>query len=274
MTVSVRRRGARHRDPGQELPRHSPRPGEVLRAHPVTSTSSTGTSASPARSACPTSSRTACTRWRRRASSSPNGPATPARSLEFGVRFSGMVPVPDDDEGATIEVSGKVTREARGQQGSRRHRGAGRRREGADPRPRRRPPPVTPVPLADYTTLGLGGPAKAFTDARGRSRPDRRGPGRRRGRRAGAALGGGSNLVIADEGFPGTVVHVNTRGVGYAAAADGARRRHGRGGRGLGRRGGGRGGRGTRGRRAPVRHPRPRGRDSDPERRRLRPRGG
>src|SRR6185437_4085162 len=26
-------------------------------------------------------------------------------------------------------------------------------------------------------------------------------------------LGGGSNLVVADEGFPGTVVHVATRGV-------------------------------------------------------------
>jgi acyl dehydratase len=32
----------------------------------------------------------------------------PGAVLEFGVRFSGMVPVPDDDQGATIEVSGKV----------------------------------------------------------------------------------------------------------------------------------------------------------------------
>ena len=35
-------------------------------------------------------------------------------------------------------------------------------------------------------------------------------------------LGGGSNLVVADEGFPGTVVHVATVGVrtdpGHAAA--------------------------------------------------------
>jgi len=75
--------------------------------------------------------------------------------------------------------------------------------------------------LADYTTLGLGGPAKAFVAATSRA-----------GlieavRTADAAgepvliLGGGSNLVIADEGFPGTVVQVNTRGVGYAEAADG-----------------------------------------------------
>jgi acyl dehydratase len=33
----------------------------------------------------------------------------PGAVIEFGVRFSAMVPVPDDDEGATIEVSGKVT---------------------------------------------------------------------------------------------------------------------------------------------------------------------
>jgi acyl dehydratase len=33
----------------------------------------------------------------------------PGAVLEFGVRFSGVVPVPDDDQGATIEVSGTVT---------------------------------------------------------------------------------------------------------------------------------------------------------------------
>jgi acyl dehydratase len=32
----------------------------------------------------------------------------PGAITEFGVRFSAMVPVPDDDTGATIEVSGKV----------------------------------------------------------------------------------------------------------------------------------------------------------------------
>ena len=75
--------------------------------------------------------------------------------------------------------------------------------------------------LADYTTLGLGGPAEAFadtptdaalidavTDADASGEPV-------------LILGGGSNLVIADDGFPGTVVHVSTRGVGYAEAADG-----------------------------------------------------
>ena len=32
----------------------------------------------------------------------------PGAITEFGVRFSAMVPVPDDDQGATIEVSGTV----------------------------------------------------------------------------------------------------------------------------------------------------------------------
>jgi UDP-N-acetylmuramate dehydrogenase len=75
--------------------------------------------------------------------------------------------------------------------------------------------------LADYTTLGVGGPAKTFVPA-----------GTEAGliealREADAAgdpvllIGGGSNLVIADEGFDGTVVHVNTRGIGFTPAGDG-----------------------------------------------------
>jgi acyl dehydratase len=32
----------------------------------------------------------------------------PGAVAEFGVKFSAMVPVPDDDQGATIEFSGKV----------------------------------------------------------------------------------------------------------------------------------------------------------------------
>jgi len=32
----------------------------------------------------------------------------PGAVTDFGVRFSAMVPVPDDDEGTTIEISGKV----------------------------------------------------------------------------------------------------------------------------------------------------------------------
>jgi acyl dehydratase len=32
----------------------------------------------------------------------------PGALIDFGVRFSAMVPVPDDDQGATIELTGKV----------------------------------------------------------------------------------------------------------------------------------------------------------------------
>jgi UDP-N-acetylmuramate dehydrogenase len=69
------------------------------------------------------------------------------------------------------------------------------------------------VPLAGYTTLGLGGPAARFAesdtdadvvsavrDADSRGEPV-------------LIMGGGSNLVIADEGFDGTVVRVGTRGI-------------------------------------------------------------
>ena len=69
------------------------------------------------------------------------------------------------------------------------------------------------VALADYTTLRLGGPAhrlvEAATDeqvvAEVRAADERGEPL--------LILGGGSNLVVADEGFPGTVVHVATSGV-------------------------------------------------------------
>ena len=69
-----------------------------------------------------------------------------------------------------------------------------------------------PVRLAGYTTLRLGGPAGTFIEAC--SEQDLVDTVRR----ADAAgepllvLGGGSNLVVADEGFPGTVAHVATLG--------------------------------------------------------------
>jgi UDP-N-acetylmuramate dehydrogenase len=69
------------------------------------------------------------------------------------------------------------------------------------------------VRLADHTTLGLGGPARRFVRAGTeqdlieavRTADDRGEPI--------LILGGGSNLVVADEGFDGTVVQVATRGV-------------------------------------------------------------
>jgi len=76
--------------------------------------------------------------------------------------------------------------------------------------------------LAEYTTLGLGGPARDFMSAD--SEQDLIDAVRSADRAAEPVLllGGGSNLVISDEGFPGTVVHVNTRGLTYVDAGDGA----------------------------------------------------
>jgi UDP-N-acetylmuramate dehydrogenase len=76
--------------------------------------------------------------------------------------------------------------------------------------------------LAGYTTLRLGGPAARFVTAR------RSADVVAAVRAADAAgepllvLGGGSNLVIADEGFDGTVVRIATTGVGYDRLGDGS----------------------------------------------------
>ena len=74
-------------------------------------------------------------------------------------------------------------------------------------------PSAAQVPLAGYTTLRLGGPARRFAAAADDVElvaqvwaADERGEPL-------LVLGGGSNLVVADAGFPGTVVHVATRGV-------------------------------------------------------------
>jgi UDP-N-acetylmuramate dehydrogenase len=67
--------------------------------------------------------------------------------------------------------------------------------------------------LADFTTVRLGGPARAFARAETEAELIDA------VRSADAAgdpvliLGGGSNLVVADEGFDGTVIQVATRGV-------------------------------------------------------------
>ena len=75
--------------------------------------------------------------------------------------------------------------------------------------------------LSGYTTLGLGGPAARFIEA---GRDDEIVAAVRGADRAGEpvlVLGSGSNLVVADEGFPGTVVRVATRGVTIGAGGDG-----------------------------------------------------
>jgi UDP-N-acetylmuramate dehydrogenase len=69
------------------------------------------------------------------------------------------------------------------------------------------------VRLADYTTLRLGGPARGFVRA---GTEDELIEAVRAADAAGEPvliLGGGSNLVVSDEGFDGTVIQVATRGV-------------------------------------------------------------
>jgi UDP-N-acetylmuramate dehydrogenase len=74
--------------------------------------------------------------------------------------------------------------------------------------------------LSAYTTLGLGGPAARLTEAE-----DAEGlvAAVRAADAAGEpvlVLGGGSNLVVADAGFPGTVIRVATRGVDIRPATE------------------------------------------------------
>nr|WP_245565214.1 UDP-N-acetylmuramate dehydrogenase [Nocardioides insulae] len=71
----------------------------------------------------------------------------------------------------------------------------------------------TDLLLARHTTLRLGGPAASVVAA---TTTEELIDGVRRADEAGdplLVLGGGSNLVVADAGFPGTVVRVATRGI-------------------------------------------------------------
>ncbi|HEX4093953.1 MAG TPA: UDP-N-acetylmuramate dehydrogenase [Trebonia sp.] len=75
--------------------------------------------------------------------------------------------------------------------------------------------------LADYTTLGLGGPARSFVSAATEADLIESVTAADAAAEPVLLIGGGSNLVISDAGFPGPVIHVNTRGIGYADAGDG-----------------------------------------------------
>ncbi|MGB6131059.1 MAG: UDP-N-acetylmuramate dehydrogenase [Acidobacteriaceae bacterium] len=69
------------------------------------------------------------------------------------------------------------------------------------------------VALAPYTTFGIGGPARWFAEAEDEASVVE---AVRFARERGVplfVLGGGSNVLAADEGFPGLVLHVAVRGV-------------------------------------------------------------
>src|SRR5699024_4098844 len=75
-----------------------------------------------------------------------------------------------------------------------------------------------PVLLAEYTTLGLGGPAGSFRRAVTTDEPVSAVVEADRAEEPVLILGGGSNLVVADTGFPGVVVHADSQGVSFEEA--------------------------------------------------------
>lgn len=80
---------------------------------------------------------------------------------------------------------------------------------------------VTERPLAEFTTLRVGGPARQLLE------PSTREELVQTAREVWASgedwlvLGGGSNVVIADDGVDGTVIRVATRGIDIAIDGDG-----------------------------------------------------
>src|ERR1035441_5239807 len=77
------------------------------------------------------------------------------------------------------------------------------------------------VTLSDHTTLRLGGPAAAFIEASTDEQLVAVVRAADLETEPVLVLGGGSNLVVADEGFPGVVVHVATRGTTITPDGDG-----------------------------------------------------
>jgi UDP-N-acetylmuramate dehydrogenase len=81
-------------------------------------------------------------------------------------------------------------------------------------------PVAEDVPLAPLTTLELGGPARFFVEA---AREEQVLEAIDFGARRGVPvflLGGGSNLVVADAGFPGLVIRLTGRGVAFRPSGD------------------------------------------------------
>ncbi len=67
------------------------------------------------------------------------------------------------------------------------------------------------VPLAPYTTFKIGGKAKYFFTARTAKSVIQAVKAAKKLRLPFFILGGGSNLVVADKGFPGLVIHIQAK---------------------------------------------------------------
>lgn len=72
-------------------------------------------------------------------------------------------------------------------------------------------------PLAPFTTLGVGGPARWFLEAKTEAEIAEAAVWTRQSGVRLLVLGGGSNLVVADTGFHGLAMHVAMRGVSVDA---------------------------------------------------------
>lgn len=69
------------------------------------------------------------------------------------------------------------------------------------------------IPLAPFTTLGIGGPARFLTDAATEERVLEAVEFARSRSLPVLILGGGSNLLVSDDGFPGVVIRMALEGV-------------------------------------------------------------
>src|SRR5271168_5351735 len=77
------------------------------------------------------------------------------------------------------------------------------------------------IPLAPLTTLGVGGPARYFVEARSEAEVVEAVEFARSRQLPLFVLGGGSNLVVADAGFAGLVLKVGITGLSRSTTADG-----------------------------------------------------
>jgi UDP-N-acetylmuramate dehydrogenase len=78
-------------------------------------------------------------------------------------------------------------------------------------------------PLAPFTTFGIGGPARWFVEAATEEEIVEATAWARERGLALFVLGGGSNLLVADAGFDGLVLHIGLRGISAVDLADGTR---------------------------------------------------
>ncbi len=76
------------------------------------------------------------------------------------------------------------------------------------------------VPLSSRTTIGLGGPARFFFSATGVEEIRQALDWARDESLPVHILGGGSNTIFADEGYPGLVLHIALRGLEFREAGE------------------------------------------------------